>query len=132
MVQDEEIERIAVAFVTSLLEAEGWQVESVEHDNRGFDLIARKPHPEDPKTAIEVRFVEVKGRAGVGEVILSSNEYKTAERLKKDYWLYAVFNSASKPEAHAVQDPARLDWEPLVKIEHYHVGAKEILDKSRP
>jgi hypothetical protein len=127
MVRDDEIERIAVRFVTALLEAEGWRVESVEAENRGFDLIARKPHPEDPQTAIDVRFVEVKGRAGVGEVILSDNEYRTAVRLKKDYWLYAVFNCASKPEAHVIQDPARLGWEPLVKIEHYHIGAKAIL-----
>jgi hypothetical protein len=127
MVRDEEIERIAVAHVTALLEAEGWRVESVEADNRGFDLIARKPHPEDPQTALDVRFVEVKGRAGVGEVALSSNEYKTAERLKKDYWLYVVFNCGSRPEGHAIQDPARLGWEPLVKIEHYHVSANELL-----
>ncbi len=126
MVPDEEIERIAVQFVTNLLEAEGWQVESVETENRGFDLIARKPHPEDMKTAIDVRFVEVKGRAGVGEVILSDNEYRTAVRLKKDYWLYAVFNCASKPQAHIVQEPARLGWEPLVKIEHYYLGAADI------
>jgi hypothetical protein len=32
-------------------------VESVETENRGFDLISRKPHPEDPKTAIDVRFI---------------------------------------------------------------------------
>lgn len=127
MVRDEEIERKAVDFVTKLLEDLGWQVESVEKDNRGFDLIARKVHPEDPKTAIEVRFVEVKGRVAVGEVALTSNEYKTAERLKKDYWLYVVFNCGTKPEAHAVQDPARLGWEPLVKIEHYHVSANEVL-----
>ena len=72
--------------------ARGWQVESVEADNRGFDLISRRPHPEDPKTFIEVRFIEVKGRAGVGEIALTDNEYKTAERLKGDYWLYVVFN----------------------------------------
>ena len=42
---------------------EAGMVESVEADNRGFDLISRRPHPEDPKTAIEVRFIEVKGRA---------------------------------------------------------------------
>jgi superfamily II DNA or RNA helicase len=127
LVPDDEIERIAVRFVTGLLESEGWQVQSVETENRGFDLIARKPHPEDPQTAIDVRFVEVKGRAGVGEVILSDNEYRTAVRLKKDYWLYAVFNCASKPQAHVVQDPAKLGWEPLVKIEHYHVSANELL-----
>ena len=92
MVRDDEIERIAVAFVTQHEEARGWQVESVESENRGFDLISRRPHPEDPKTFVEVRFIEVKGRAGVGEIALTANEYKTAGRLKSDYWLYAVFN----------------------------------------
>jgi hypothetical protein len=127
MVQDEEIEKMAVAAVIAHEEARGWKVQSVEQDSRGFDLISRKPHPEDSQTAVEVRFIEVKGRAGVGEIALSANEYKTAERLKKDFWLYVVFNCASKPEIHLVQDPARLGWEPLVKIEHYHVGAEKIL-----
>jgi superfamily II DNA or RNA helicase len=127
MVRDEEIEQIAVQVVTAHEQARGWQVVSVEKENRGFDLISRKPHPEDPQTAIEVRFIEVKGRAAVGEVALTTNEYKTAERLKQDYWLYTVFNCASTPEVHTVQDPVRLGWEPLVKIEHYHVGAEQIL-----
>jgi len=127
MVRDDEIERIAVQAVTAYEEARGWQIEGVEDQNRGFDLISRKPHPEDPKTCIEVRFIEVKGRAGVGEVALTTNEYKTAERLKKDFWLYVVFNSGATPELHLVQDPARLGWEPIVKIEHYHVGAAAIL-----
>jgi hypothetical protein len=86
MVRDDEIERIAVQAVIAHEAARGWKVESVETEDRGFDLISRKPHPEDPQTAIEVRFIEVKGRAAVSEVALSNNEYKTAERLKKDYW----------------------------------------------
>jgi hypothetical protein len=130
MVQDEEIEKMAVQAVIAYEEARGWKVESVEQDSRGFDLISRKPHPEDPQTAVEVRFIEVKGRAGVGEIALTSNEYRTAERLKNDYWLYVVFNCASKAEIHPVQDPSRLGWEPLVKIEHYHVGADSILGAS--
>lgn len=131
MVRDDEIERIAVQAVIAYEEARGWKVQSVETEDRGFDLISRKPHPEDPQTAIEVRFIEVKGRAVVGELALSNNEYKTAERLKKDYWLYAVFNCSSKPEVHIVQDPVRLGWEPLVKIEHYHVGAEKILQEGK-
>lgn len=130
MVRDDEIEEIAIRAVTEFEEARGWRVESVEKDNRGFDLISRRPHPEDPQAAIEVRFIEVKGRAVVGEIALSANEYKTAERLKKDYWLYAVFNCGSKPEIHTVQDPVRLGWEPVVKVEHYHVGASEILSAA--
>ena len=127
MVRDDEIEEIAVQAVIDYEESRGWKVESVEKDNRGFDLISRKPHPEDPQTAIDVRFIEVKGRNAVGEVALTTNEYKTAERLKKDYWLYVVFNCSSNPEVHIIQDPVRLEWEPLVTIEHYHVGANKIL-----
>ncbi len=49
-----------------------------------------------------------KGRAGVGEVALATNEYKTAQRLKNDYWLYVVYNCGSTPEIHVIRNPARL------------------------
>jgi superfamily II DNA or RNA helicase len=130
MVKDDEIEKRAIQAVIAHEEARGWKVTSVESENRGFDLISRRPHPEDPETAVEVRFIEVKGPSYVGEVALTTNEYKTAERLKRDYWLYVVFNCASEPEIRVVQDPARLGWEPLVVIEHYHVPAKAILEAS--
>lgn len=130
MVRDEEIERLAVEAVIAHEIARGWVVESVEKDNRGFDLISRRLHPEDPKTAIEVRFIEVKGRAGVGEVAVTGNEYKTAERLKNDYWLYVVFNCGSKPQIHIVRNPVTLGWEPIVRVEHYHVGADQIVRKA--
>jgi hypothetical protein len=131
MVSDPEIERLAVDAVIEFEEARGWIVESVEQENRGFDLVSRKPHPDDSETAIEVRFIEVKGRAGVGEVALTSNEFKTAERLKNDYWLYVVFNCAGGRDLHLVPDPARLGWKPVVMVEHYHVAASEILDAAR-
>jgi hypothetical protein len=127
MVRDEEIERIAVEVATKFEESRGWQVESVEADNRGFDLISRRPHPEDPKTFIEVRFIEVKGRAGIGEIALTANEYKTAGRLKADFWLYAVFNCGGTPQLHTIQDPARLGWTPVVQVEHYHIAPGKIL-----
>ena len=127
MVRDEEIEQIAIQKVIEYEEANGWRVENVEKENRGFDLISRKPHPYDEKTFIEVKFIEVKGRATIGEIALTANEYKTAERLRKDYWLYVVFNCASKPKIYTIQDPCRLGWQPLVKIEHYHIGADKIL-----
>jgi superfamily II DNA or RNA helicase len=129
-VRDDEIERIAVEAVIAHERARGWEVTSVEADNRGFDLISRRPHPEDPQTAIEVRFIEVKGRVAIGEVALTTNEYRTAQRLRKDYWLYVVFNCGTKPEVNVVQDPSTLDWKPLVKIEHYLVNPKAILDAA--
>ncbi len=131
LVRDDEIERIAIQAAIAQEEARGWHVESVERENRGFDLISRRPHPEDPHTAIEVRFIEVKGRAGVDLVALSPHEYKTAERLKQDYWLYVVFNCASTPELHAYQDPAQMHWEPLIKVEHYQISAHHLLGYER-
>jgi superfamily II DNA or RNA helicase len=131
MVRDDEIEKIAVRIATEHEEARGWVVESVEADNRGFDLISRLPHPEDPKTSISHRFIEVKGRSGVGSIALSDNEYRTAHRLGIDYWLYAVFNCASKPKIEVVQNPATLGWTPITKVEHYQVGAEAIRSASQ-
>jgi superfamily II DNA or RNA helicase len=127
MVRDEDIERIAVQEAIRHETERGWMIESVEKDNRGFDIISRKPHPHDYKTFTDVRFIEVKGRAAVGEIALSDNEYKTAERLKKDYWLYVIFNCGTKPELHLIHDPARLGWQPVVQVAHYHLGSDAIL-----
>jgi superfamily II DNA or RNA helicase len=123
MVADPEIERIAVNVAIAHEEAEGRVVESVEADNRGFDLISRRPHPEDPKTALDVRFIEVKGRAHTGEIALTSNEFRTAQRLGRDYFLYVVLHCATpEPSLNILRDPSKLDWKPIVKVEHYRLN----------
>jgi superfamily II DNA or RNA helicase len=127
MVADDEIEKIAIQAVIEYETARGWQVVSVEKENRGFDLISRQPDSGDPLKASLVRFIEVKGRANFGEVALTTNEYKTAARLKRDYWLYVVFNCALSPEVHTIQDPVKLDWQPYVKIEHYQLKTEDLL-----
>lgn len=138
MVRDDEIEKRAVQVAIDYETARGWIVEDVQKDNRGFDLISRRPHPEDPKTFVEVRFIEVKGRAGVGEVFLSANEYRAAERLTNDFWLYAVFNCARPqppaeggPELNMVQNPATLGWETVVRVEQYRLGPAAIRKESQ-
>ncbi len=145
MVRDDEIERIAVEVATRCEEARGWEVESVEKDNRGFDLVSRPKSEESPKSEVRspqygtsdyglgttaVRFIEVKGRAGVGIVALSPNEYKTAERLGEDYWLYVVFNCATEPELHIIRNPVALGWQPVTTVEHYQVGSQAILQAA--
>src|SRR6266849_4965629 len=118
------IERIAVQAAIAFEEARGWKVESVESDTRGFDLISRRASSGTSREPIETRFIEVKGRAAVGEIALTANEYKTAQRLGDDYWLYVVFNCASQPQVTLIQNPARFDWEPLSKIDCYRIGAE--------
>lgn len=130
MVRDEEVERIAVQVAIAHEEATGWVVESVEAQNRGYDLLSRRPHPSELGVFVAARFIEGKGRAGVGEIALSSNEHRTAQRLGEDYWLYVVFNCAATPDLHTIRNPATLGWEPVVTVEHYHVPAKAILEAN--
>ncbi|OIP30649.1 MAG: hypothetical protein AUK47_24655 [Deltaproteobacteria bacterium CG2_30_63_29] len=67
----------------------------------------------------------------MGEVALSANEYRTAQRLGNDYWLYVVFDCASTPTLQLIRNPSRLGWEPVVRVEQYHVTAKAILEATR-
>lgn len=127
LVRDEEVEKIAVRIAVEHEQARGWVVGSVEDENRGYDLLSRKPHPSEPDVFIAARFIEVKGRASIGEVALTANEYRTAQRLSEDYWLYVVFNCGSTPSLKAIQDPATLGWKPVVTIDHYQVDSKAIL-----
>ena len=89
------IERTAVQAVIAFEEARGCKVECVEGDTRGFDLISRHALSNTEGERGPTRFIEVKGRAAVGEIALIANEYKTALHLGDSYWLYVIFNCAS-------------------------------------
>ena len=134
MRRDENIERIAIAAATAYEEARGWEVESVEADDKGFDLISRRYSSSDPEIVVEVRYIEVKGRAGEGVVALSDNEYRTAWRLKGDYWLYVVFNcgvdAGRGADIYPIRDPARLPWEPMQQVVQYRVDAATIFEEA--
>ena len=121
------IERIAVQAVIAFEEARGCKLESVGSDTSGFDLISRRALSMTEGERVATRFIEVKGRAAVGEIALTANEYKTALRLGDDYWLYVVFNCASEPKVTTIQNPARFDWQPLSKIDCYRLDCETIL-----
>jgi hypothetical protein len=57
-----------------------------------------------------MRFIEVKGRSSrTGEVELTGNELRAAERLKGRYFLCRVFVASNEPSIHelaVLQDPA--------------------------
>lgn len=109
---DAEVERIAMEVARAYEEAVGATVKDVHTpelaraagltDYPGFDLLAI--HSEgDPRGR---RAIEVKGRAGTGDVEVSSNEWARAANLRDGYWLYVVYDCATPaPRCHRVQDP---------------------------
>ncbi|MBC7347356.1 MAG: DUF3883 domain-containing protein, partial [Clostridia bacterium] len=67
-------------------------------DYPGFDLWSIRPN--------EKRCIEVKGRAGTGEIEISANEWARACNLREQYWLYVVYDCATpKPRLVRIQDP---------------------------
>jgi hypothetical protein len=106
---DADIEAIAVRVVRVYEEARGAQVRDVSHTQLaqaagldawpGFDLLSRQPSGEEI-------CIEVKGRAGIGSVELTENEYIRACNLRKRYWLYVVYECAkAAPRLWRIQDP---------------------------
>jgi len=106
---DAEVEAIAMKFAMAHEEAAGAAVRDVSKpnlaraaglsDNPGFDLLSQ--HPIQGQ-----RGIEVKGRAGIGDVELTENEWAKACTQRDRYWLYAVFDCGSPhPRLLRVQDP---------------------------
>ncbi len=96
-----EIEQIAVQIAMKFENDERGAdiVKSVESDNVGFDLLSLK--------GVERRCIEVKGRAGVGNVELTWSEFAKAIELGEDYWLYVVLDcGSSSPRLYRVKNPA--------------------------
>ncbi|MGA2546704.1 MAG: helicase-related protein [Rectinemataceae bacterium] len=106
---DAEVEAIAMSIAHAFEESAGAVVYDVHTpplaraaglpDNPGFDLLSKRPGG--------ARLgIEVKGRAGLGDIEISANEWAKACNLRNDYWLYVVFDCASShPRQVRVQDP---------------------------
>ena len=111
---DADVETIAVEVATGYEENLGAEVTDVSKpdlarragltDWPGFDLKSR--HPTDAGGYVKERAIEVKGRAGSGNVHISENEWARACNLRDDYWLYVVYDCATpRPRLVRVQDP---------------------------
>ena len=121
-----EIEQIAVGVSTRYeTEVRGAEVRSVEADNVGFDLLSVK--------GLERRRIEVKGRAGVGEVAMTWSEFSKAIELGDNYWLYVVLDCASpRPRLYRVQNPAKAlasHWASRLDV-RYRVAPQPLIDAA--
>lgn len=106
---DAEVEKVAMDLAAAFEEAAGAIVKFVHTpelaraagltDNPGFDLLSVRPTGER-------RAIEVKGRAGTGDVEVSANEWAKACNMRQGYWLYAVYDCATPgPQLARVNDP---------------------------
>lgn len=101
---DKDIEAIAMRIARNF-EIDNYQARvfdvSAPHLARGYDLESHRANGEKI-------VIEVKGRAGRGQVHLTDNEWPTAANVRDKYWLYVVVDCATDPKLLRVRDPIRL------------------------
>ena len=122
MASDEEIERIGMEIAMEYERRCGREPEDVSKENLGFDIRS--------KGKGEVRYIEVKARAGEGKVALTPNELFKARRFKEQYWLYIVANAAANPTLYIINNPAEnLAFKEEVKVVRFIIPPEEWKNK---
>ncbi len=99
MENNPEAERIAMEVSIEYERRSGRDPEDVAAQNLGFDVRSKDKDE-------SIRRIEVKGRTRAGAVELTQNEWFKAKRFRDDYYLYAVMNTATKPQLYIIQNPA--------------------------
>jgi hypothetical protein len=120
MDSDAQIEHIGMEIAMSYERSQGRQPEDVSAQALGFDIRSIDP------CSGETRYIEVKARAGVGEIAITPNEWFKAQRLGEDYYLYVIYNAATQPDLHCIQNPAAR-FSPQQHLEVRYILAPELI-----
>lgn len=120
MYNDSDVEARGMEVTMAYEKTMGREPEDVSKKNSGFDV--RSIDAEG-----NVRYIEVKARAGEGRVAISRREWYRAEQLGDLYYLYVVWNAKS-PDARPIliQNPAKNLEAEQKEVVQYFVNADEI------
>jgi len=131
MRRDDEVEAIAMDVAMRYERSRGWSPTDVSREGEHYDIRSEGPGGEK-------RFIEVKGRAQSGSIVLTGPEVDKLRQLGERAWLYVVtfckgrgagFRPAeteadkmSAPRLHIIQDPiSKLNPEVLYRQIQYLV-----------
>jgi hypothetical protein len=99
MQRDLEVEAIAMDVTMRYERSRGWTPFDVHNDGEHYDIRSEAPNGEK-------RFIEVKGRAQTGAIVLTGPELDKLRQLGSRAWLYIVtFCKGEKPRLRIIQDP---------------------------
>ena len=82
----------------------------------------------------DVRYIEVKGHAATGGVVLYYTEWQMAHRMRREFFIYEVNHALTNPELWITQDPVGQGIEPTERVVEYPIPAaqlKEVAESIR-
>lgn len=116
MRRDDEVEAIAMEVTMRYEQSRGWTPVDVSKEGEHYDVRSESPTGEK-------RFIEVKGRAQTGDIVLTGPEVDKLMQLGERAWLYIVtFCKEGRPRLRIIQDPiSKLNPEVLYRQIQYLV-----------
>jgi len=110
MQRDDQVERIAMEVAMRYERGRGWTPHDVSKDGEHYDVRSESPIGDK-------RYIEVKGRAQSGVVVITGPELDKLRQLADRAFLYVVtFCKGDKPRLRIIQDPiAKLNPEMLYR-----------------
>ena len=127
MMRDDEVEKVAMDEAVRFEKQEGRIPVDVSKANLGYDIESKSSE------GSVLRYIEVKGRARTGDIILSKNEATRLAQLEKKAWLYVVTNcKSSKCDLKAFPDPVHtLALKEVPKDVQYVLSEEQITGQAR-
>lgn len=104
MRRDDEVESVAMDVVMRYERGRGWLPVDVSKEGEHYDIRSESPDG-------EIRFIEVKGRALSGAIVLTGPEMDKLRQLGDRAWLYVVTfckpaeDGSPKPKLRMIQNP---------------------------
>jgi hypothetical protein len=115
MRRDDEVEAIAMDVAMRYERSRGWTPTDVSKDGEHYDVRSEGPDGEK-------RFIEVKGRAQSGAIVLTGPEVDKLRQLGERAWLYVVtfckgdLPTATQSAAQAGRPKLRIIQDPISKL----------------
>lgn len=116
MRRDDEVEAIAMNITMRYERGRGWSPTDVSQDGEHYDVRSEGPNGKK-------RFIEVKGRAQTGPIVLTSPELDRLCQLGNRAWLYVItFCKGNRPKLRIIKNPiSKLSPEMLYRQIQYLV-----------
>ncbi len=116
MHRDDEVEAIAMDVAMRYERSRGWTPTDVSKDGEHYDVRSEGPGGEK-------RFIEVKGRAQSGGIVVTGPEKDKLQQLGERGWLYVItYCKGEKSRLRVIQDPfSKLNAEMLYRQVQYYV-----------
>ena len=85
----------------------------------GYDVRSEGPNG-------DVRYIEVKGHASTGDVVLYYTEWQMANRMREEFFIYEVNHALTEPDLWITQDPVGKGIQPTERVVEYHVPVAQL------